>query len=480
MRVKTVATLGPSSSNIDTMREMVRHGVRIFRLNFSHSNAATFKPIVDIIRQLEAELNKPLTAMGDLCGPKVRIGEVEGSPKAIPKGCTILLGLPTERAFAPTEVDGRDVCAFTSLDIPELLLGLEPGMPVSLSDGMLQFTVTDVLKPDALYAMRAETDGLLTSNKGIAFPGKFHPMPALTDKDIKDLHEGLDIGIDAVALSFVQSHTDIDDLLDQIAKHGRKVAVVAKLERKNALDDLDAILARVDAVMVARGDLGLECPMSELPVIQKRILRAARHAQKAAIVATQMLLSMVDNPLPTRAETTDVANAILDGADCVMLSEETAIGKDPVRVVSFIESIAESAEAYYLERIQGPFAPKREKNLAKHMAFAATMLAEQSDSRAIVCHSTSGSTARLMSSRRAAPPVYALTPDERVVRALNFFWGVHPRSSDVSIERHMDRVESFVQQSQEFQTGDKVILTSGQPTPGQQDQYTNSLKIYHK
>ena len=480
MRVKTVATLGPASANKETMREMVRHGVRIFRLNFSHSNAESFKPVVAIIRELEAEFGKPLTAMGDLCGPKVRIGEVEGSPKQIPKGCVILLCLPEERDFAPVQVDGQDVCALTTLDMPELLDGLEPGMPVSLSDGMLQFSVEKVLQPGRLYVLRAQNDGLLTSNKGIAFPGKFHPMPAMTDKDRKDLKEGLGIGLDAVALSFVQSHKDIDDLRAEIDKHGGRIAVVAKLERKNALDDLDAILERVDAVMVARGDLGLECPMSELPVIQKRILRAARHAQKAAIVATQMLLSMVENPLPTRAETTDVANAILDGADCVMLSEETAIGKDPIRVVSFIESIAASAEDYYLERIQGPFAPKRGKHLAKHMAYAATLIAENADAKAIVCHSSSGATARLLSSCRPTLPTYALTPHQGVVRALNFFWGMHPRLVPADNPHHMVRVEDFVNGCDDFAKGDKVVLTSGQPTPGQQDQYTNTIKIFDK
>jgi pyruvate kinase len=345
MRVKVVATLGPASMDYEKMKAMVGHGVRIFRLNFSHSDAGFFAPVVKMIRELENELDLPLTVMGDLCGPKIRIGEIENSPRQVFKGSVVRLGLPGENR------GGTDQ-PFISLDMPELLKGLEPGMPVSLSDGMLQFRVVRTIAQDRLYELEAANSGILSSHKGIAFPGKFHPMPALTAKDRRDLHEGIDIGIDAVALSFVQSVEDVTDLKGEIARHGTWIPVVSKLERKNALDDLDAILAASDAIMVARGDLGLECPLSELPVIQKRILRACRHAQKGSIVATQMLLSMVKNPIPTRAESTDVANAILDGADCVMLSEETAIGDYPVEAVRFISEIAHNAEDYYLERLQ--------------------------------------------------------------------------------------------------------------------------------
>jgi pyruvate kinase len=473
MRVKVVATLGPASMDYEKMKAMVGHGVRIFRLNFSHSDAGFFAPVVKMIRELENELHLPLTVMGDLCGPKIRIGEIKNSPRQVFKGSVVRLGLPDE------DRGGTDQ-PFISLDMPELLKGLEPGMPVSLSDGMLQFRVVRTLAQDRLYELEAANSGILSSHKGIAFPGKFHPMPALTAKDRKDLHEGIDIGIDAVALSFVQSVEDVTDLKGEIARHGTWIPVVSKLERKNALDDLDAILAASDAIMVARGDLGLECPLSELPVIQKRILRACRHAQKGSIVATQMLLSMVKNPIPTRAESTDVANAILDGADCVMLSEETAIGDYPLDAVRFISEIAHNAEDYYLERLQAPYAPKKEKNPGKYLAYAAALLADNAESRALVCHSTSGNTARLFSSRRPAQPIYALTPDERVIRYLNFFWGVRPRRSDERYADHLERVEHFVENSDLFKPGDNVVLTSGQPTPGQMETHTNQIKIFYK
>ncbi|MBF0480545.1 MAG: pyruvate kinase [Desulfovibrionaceae bacterium] len=473
MRTKIVATLGPASINKQMMRDMAENGVRIFRLNFSHADAAYFVPIMKIIRELEEELARPLTAMADLCGPKIRIGEVKDSPRQVNKGEIILLGLEGQEPSQAEE-------AFIGIEIPELLVGLQVGMPVNLSDGLLQFKVVQVVKADKLYALEVQNAGFLSSHKGIAFPGKHHAMPALTAKDIKDLHEGLDIGVDAVALSFVQGPEDVAQIKGEIKKHGVWVPVCSKLERQNAVDRLDEILALSDVIMVARGDLGLECPLPELPIIQKRIIRACRHAQKPCIVATQMLLSMVKHPIPTRAETTDVANAILDGADCMMLSEETAVGDYPLQAVKVMQDIATQAEEYYLERIQGPYAPKKEKNPAKYLAYAATLLADNAESAAIVSHSTSGTTARILSSRRPNHPVFALTPDPRVMRYLNFVWGVEPRLLEATSGGHLERIENYVQQSKEFQFGESVVLTCGQPTPGQKDIQTNEVKLYYK
>ncbi|GAB6035580.1 pyruvate kinase [Fundidesulfovibrio butyratiphilus] len=474
MHTKIIATLGPASMNHACMTDLALAGARIFRLNFSHSDAASFEPAIRDIRRIESELGVRLTALGDLCGPKIRIGEVAGSPRPIRKGESLLLGLPDDQSAQ----DGA--MPFISLDIPELLAGLGSGMSVNLSDGLLQFKVTRVVKKDRLFEMEAQNAGALSSRKGIAFPGKHHPMPALTPKDLKDLHEGLDIGLDAVALSFVQDAQDVRHIKSEIARHGRLVPVVAKLERQNAVDRLDEILALSDVVMVARGDLGLECPIPELPIIQKKIIRACRHAQKPAIVATQMLLSMVKNPIPTRAESTDVANAILDGADCVMLSEETAVGDYPVEAVRVMREISENAVGYYLERLQGPYAPKREKNPAKYLAYAACILADNAQSVALVSHSTSGLTARLLSSRRPELPIYALTTDERVIHSMNFVWGVLPRLIEPSADSHLDRVEAFVDSCPDFEPGQSVVITAGQPTPGQSTPHTNAIKLYTK
>jgi pyruvate kinase len=385
----------------------------------------------------------------------------------------VFLGLPEEADRAGDEV-------YVPLGVPEMLHGLDKGMSVYLSDGMLQFLVVEVVEPNRLFVLEAQNSGLLSSNKGIAFPGKYHAMPALTDKDRKDLHEALDIGVDALALSFVQERKDVEDLRKEIEAHGTWVPIVAKLERKNAVDNLEDILEVADVIMVARGDLGLECSLVTLPVIQKRILRACRHAQKAAIVATQMLLSMVKNPIPTRAETTDVANAVLDGADCLMLSEETAVGSHPVEVVRLLRGIANHSEEYYLERVQGPYAPRKHSSPAKFMAYAACLVAESMGSEALVAHSTSGLTSRFLSSRRPAQPIYALTPKPAVVRHMNFFWGVQPRLVETAIKSHDERAADFVQNCPDFSHGRSVVLTAGQPTPGQETMYTNTIKVYHK
>lgn len=472
MTTKIIATLGPASMSRESIKALALAGASIFRLNFSHSVAADFEPVIKIIRDVESELGKPLTALGDLCGPKTRIGEIENAPRQVDKGQILRLGLPGENP-------GHEGL-FVPLDVPALLAGLAPGMPVNLSDGMLQFTVTRTIKQDRLYEMEALNAGVLSSRKGIAFPGKHHALPALTEKDIKDLHEGLEIGLNAVAISFVQNGDDIRHIKNEIKKHDVWVPVVAKLERQNAVDNLNEILALTDVVMVARGDLGTECPIAELPIIQKKIIRACRHAQKPAIVATQMLLSMVKNPIPTRAESTDVANAIMDGADCVMLSEETAVGDFPVKAVEYMREISDNAVDYYLERIQGPYAPKREKNPAKYLAYAACILADNAESKALVSHSLSGATARLLSSRRPNLPIYALTPDERVIHYMNFVWGVQPRIIEATNESHMKRAEKFVAECEEFKHGESVAITAGQPTPGQTERFTNQIKLYYK
>lgn len=475
MTTKIIATLGPASMSRESIKALALAGASIFRLNFSHSVAADFEPIIKIIREVESEIGRPLTALGDLCGPKTRIGEIANAPRQVDKGEILLLGLPDE---VPGDLGDR---AFVPLDVPGLLSGLAPGMPVNLSDGMLQFTVTRTVKSDRLFEMQAHNAGMLSSRKGIAFPGKHHALPALTEKDIKDLHEGLDIGLNAVAISFVQNADDIRHIKGEIKKHDVWIPVVAKLERQNAVDHLDEILALTDVVMVARGDLGTECPIAMLPIIQKKIIRACRHAQKPAIVATQMLLSMVKNPIPTRAESTDVANAIMDGADCVMLSEETAVGDFPVEAVSYMREISTNAVSYYLQRIDGPYAPKKNvKNPAKYLAYSACILADNAESRALVSHSLSGATARLISSRRPNLPIYALTPDERVIHHMNFVWGVTPRLIPVTDESHMKRAEHFVAQSPEFDAGESVVITAGQPTPGQTERFTNQIKLYYK
>ncbi|MCF8104770.1 MAG: pyruvate kinase [Desulfohalobiaceae bacterium] len=473
MHIKTVATLGPSCSGPEIMRGMVESGVRIFRLNFSHARPHEFQESITLIRAIEQDLEIPLTIMGDLSGPKIRIDELTKSPLEIDKGQDLFLGLQETR-------DRVQEGTFVGLSFPSLLQGLSPETEVVFSDGLLRCVVREVLIQDRLFRLEALTQGILSSNKGILFPGKAISLETVTPKDRKDLEQGLQMDIDCFALSFVRSKDDLLTLKSAMRQAGREVPVIAKLERGEAVQAIDSILEEADAVMVARGDLGLDCPMEQLPVTQKKLIRACRHAQKPAIVATQMLLSMVKSPMPTRAEATDVANAIYDGADCVMLSEETAVGSYPLEAVRFIQKIARETEPYYLERIAGPYPPKKGKNPGKYLAYSACLLADNTESKGLVCHSTTGLTARYISSRRPVQPIYALSPNKDVGKLLNFNWGVKPVFFDPPILNHMDRVEHFVQNSSLFEPGDCLTLTSGQPTPGQQKAQTNQIKIYYK
>lgn len=292
--------------------------------------------------------------------------------------------------------------------------------------------------------------------------------------------DGLALGVDAVALSFVQSPEDIREAKSIIRSHSdRDIPVIAKLERRNAVDRLDAILKEVDIVMVARGDLGIECPLPELPAMQKRIIRACNRAAKPVIVATQMLLSMVSSPSPTRAETTDVANAVLDGADCVMLSEETAMGNYPVETVQFMSEIASKAEELMAEtrRIAEP----ENDGTAEFLAYAACLLAQKANAKSIVAHSLSGTSARLLSARRPVQTIHALTPDVTSLKALNFSWGVLPHQVGNDNVGHLARAERFIASSSLFGLGEDVVITAGQPTSSSpQPRGTNLVKIYRK
>ena len=477
MKTKIVATIGPASSSPEILAGLINAGVRIFRLNFSHGDSSAFVGLIDTIRSLERELAVPITIMQDLSGPKIRIGILPGEG-ALPlqEGDHLLLGPEAHRAMAGERHPGFPYVPF---DHQAILSQLEAGDRLVLADGSLQFKVAEAL-PDQLFLLEAQNSGLITSRKGLALPGKSVRVPALTEKDKKDLADGLRLGVDAVAISYVQSPEDIQEARAIIREHGRDIPIVAKLERRNAVDRLNAILQETDIVMVARGDLGVECPLPELPAMQKRIIRACNQAAKPVIVATQMLLSMVSNPAPTRAETTDVANAVLDGADCVMLSEETAMGAYPVETVRVMGEIVTQAETLLTETAHLS-APDAEKDTAAFLAYAACLLADKAPARAIVAHSNSGASARVLAARRPAQPVHALTPNPGTVKTLNFSWGVQPHQVDNDGEGHLLRAERFINESASFAPGDALVITAGQPTLSSPSSgSTNLVKMYCK
>lgn len=469
MKTKIIATIGPASDSPERLKELVNAGVSVFRLNFSHGDCSQFTGIIDDIRKIEKEVGKPITIMQDLSGPKIRIGELE-HPIEFQPGDIGMLG--------PERPDKAPDMPFIPFDNEGVLNSLEEGDRVVLADGSLQLSVMEKWE-NSVFVLEAQSSGIVTSRKGLALPGKSVKVPALTSKDKKDLVDGLALGVDAVALSYVQTPEDILDAKEIIRQQGKNIPVVAKLERQNAVDRLEDILEVVDIVMVARGDLGIECPLPELPGIQKRIIQACNRAAKPVIVATQMLLSMVHSPSPTRAETTDVANAVLDGADCVMLSEETAMGEYPVETVRFMNWITSEAEKLLAEN-NSRFNTPNEEEASEFLSYSACLLAEKTDSVALVAHSMSGAAGRALSARRPRQPIYVVTPDETSVRPLNFSWGVIPVQIENTPKGHLERAEDFIDGFENFSKGDSMVITAGQPHPGEESQGTNLVKIYRK
>ncbi|MEG2172577.1 MAG: pyruvate kinase [Desulfovibrionaceae bacterium] len=471
MRTKIVATVGPASSAKETLKALAQAGVSIFRLNFSHGDASLFVDIIRHIREIEHELALPLTIMQDLSGPKIRLGVLPEKSITVIKGMRLVLG-PSDRHLSDVP--------YLPFDHDVILESLNPGDRMVLADGGLQFNVVG-RRPDDLVELEAHNSGIVTSRKGLALPGKATRVPALTAKDKIDLAAGLILGVDAVAISYVQTADDVKEAKSIILAANKNIPVVVKLERQGAVDQLDEILHEADIVMVARGDLGVECPLPMLPALQKRIIKACNRASKPVIVATQMLLSMMNSPSPTRAETTDVANAVLDGADCVMLSEETAMGNFPVETVAYMREITNQAEILLLENRQ-LVEPDQDKGIPEFLAYSACLLADKCRAKAIVSHSMSGSSARQISSRRPPQRIYALTPEPESVKALNFSWGVIPIPIIGAANKlsHVERAEHFIAENNDFAPDERIVITAGQPKKGDQPRGTNLVKIYWK
>ncbi len=468
MRTKIVATLGPASQSIETIEKLVLAGVRVFRLNFSHGDIAFFTALVQNIRAIEKKLSIPLTIMQDLSGPKIRIGILPNDTLNVVENDILLL--------AP-QTSNDDECPCLPFDNMPILDSLEVDDKLVLADGGLQFIVTEKVK-ERRFKLKALGSGLITSKKGLALPGKAIVLPAITEKDKADLKTGIELGVDAVALSFVQTAEDVRQMRSLLKEYGKNLPIVSKLERQNAVENLEEILEVTDVVMVARGDLGVECPLPELPGMQKHIIEMCNAAGKPVIVATQMLLSMVNNPAPTRAETTDVANAVLDGADCVMLSEETAMGHYPVETVQYMKNITDEAEKVLLKRHE---VREPKGSTSEFLAYAACLLALKANSKYIVAHSLSGSAARLLSACRPAQEIFALTPNSQTLHDLNFAWGVIPSYTieDPDIG-HLSRAQHFIATNSIFKEGEDVVITAGQPSPSQPPRGTNLVKIYRK
>lgn len=414
-RTKIVATLGPASWEADTLRALIEAGVDVLRINGSHADAATIRRLVARGRRASAEADRPVAVLLDLQGPKIRTGHVD-EPLDLPDGSLLTVVMSEDYEAQGTRV---------GTTWPEMADDVTVGDLVLFADGALMGHVEAVHRErtPAEVDIRMDHGGRLGSHKGINLPGVATSVPSMTDKDQADLEVGLEVGVDFVALSFVRRGDDVRDLQRRMDALGRRVPIIAKIEKPQALDALDDILDAADGVMVARGDLGVEVPIETVPVHQKTIIAAAARKGRLVITATQMLDSMERNPRPTRAETTDVANAIFDGTDAVMLSGETSVGDYPIDAVRTMDAIARHAEASRF------FRPTRVADLppmtgAAGAACRAAAQAVLEEPRPLMVFSWSGSTARYLSRLRPRAPIYAMSPNPPVVDQLALAWGV--------------------------------------------------------
>ncbi len=415
-RAKIVATLGPASSDEETFRQLVRAGLDVARLNFSHGSHEQKSELIAMVRKIAKEEDKPICILADLQGPKIRTGTlVDHKPVLLKAGDTLTI--------TPEKIEGtaqRVSTVFTTL-----AENLKPGDQVLLSDGLIELRVIELKGADVVTEII--NGGMLGEKKGINLPGVAIKVPALTPKDEEDLEFALKAGADTIAVSFVQTADDVRYVKSRIAALGYDAWVIAKLEKPQAIDHLDSILEASDAIMVARGDLGVEVPPEKVPAIQKHIIRRANEYLKPVITATQMLESMIENPRPTRAEASDVANAIYDGTDAVMLSAESAAGKYPVESIAMMAKIILESEAQM--SLEPHFAPTRtRKSLTVPETICECMAhsAQDLDLAAIAIFTESGNTARLLSKYRPEAPIFALSPFEHVVHRAMLLWGTYP------------------------------------------------------
>lgn len=462
-KVRILATLGPSSHSPEMIRALYEAGADVFRINMSHGTQAGHAEVINRIRDLEAVIGRPTTILVDLQGPKLRVGSFAEGPVELKNGQTFVLDLD------PTPGDANRV----HLPHRELFEALAPGQRLLLDDGKIRLETLSVT-PQRIET-KVIVGGRLSNNKGVNVPDAVIPLAALTEKDRSDLAFALDMGVDWIALSFVQRPEDVAEARKLI---GGRAGVLAKIEKPAAVQRLDEIIELSDAVMVARGDLGVEAPIAEVPSLQKQIVAAARAKGKMVVVATQMLESMIQSPTPTRAEVSDVANAIYDGADAVMLSAESAAGSYPVEAVSMMDEIAAQVESDTTYRARVHFSETRpEATTADAISAAAEMAALSLGAKAICCFTTSGSTALRAARERPSVPILVLTPSLETARRLGLVWGLFAiRTRDVtSFEEMVGKSKRMALRSQLTVGGDQIILMAGYPfgTPGS----TNVLHI---
>jgi len=463
-RAKIVATLGPATSSYENIRAIIDAGVDVARMNLSHGSYDVHEEVYANVRKAADDAGKPVAVLVDLQGPKIRLGKFADGPYDLAVGD--IFKITTEDVVGTKELSGT-----TFKGLPQ---DVSPGDFLLIDDGKVKVEVVET--DGVVVTTKVVVGGPVSNNKGINLPGVAVNVPALSEKDEADLRWGLRLGADIIALSFVRNADDVTRVHEIMAEEGRKVPVVAKIEKPQAVDHLEAIIDAFDAIMVARGDLGVELPLEAVPIVQKRAVELARRMAKPVIVATQMLESMISSPVPTRAETSDVANAVLDGADAVMLSGETSVGEYPAITVATMAKIIESTEEHGLERIAELGTKPRTQGGA--LTLAAAEVADFVGAKFVCVFTESGDSARRMSRLRVKIPMLAFTPDQAIRRRMSLTWGVE--SFLVDRVTHTDamyhQVDDILLGKGLAEVGDKVVVISGSP-PGISGS-TNDLRVH--
>jgi len=463
-RTKIIATIGPASNNQQMIRSLLQAGMNVARLNFSHGSYEDHAKVISYLREVSDEIDMPVTLLQDLQGPKIRVGKLPGDQLLLEKGMLVSV-IPME--------DYKGQADVIPVDYPHAAEEASEGMSILLDDGLLSLDITGI-NGNALIC-KVVDGGVLKSRKGVNFPNLKLKLPSLTEKDKQDLMFGLEHGVDWVSLSFVRSAQDMTGLRDFIKNAGYNKPLIAKIEKPQAIDHLDQIIAVSDGIMVARGDLGVEMSPEKVPLLQKHIIEQCNRMSKPVITATQMLESMIHEPRPTRAEANDVANAIIDGTDCIMLSGESAVGEYPVQAVEMMNRIACEVE----EKIEFRTYPSMEHSEIGAICEAVNRIEKIVKVSGIAVLTASGRSAKFIASGRPKAPIYAMTTNLVVYHGLNLLWGIHPiliREQCETFDEMVGIAEKSLKVHQAMGKGEKIIVIAGIPPniPGG----TNCLKIH--
>jgi pyruvate kinase len=464
-KTKIICTIGPASNSHKILKELAEAGMDVVRLNFSHGTHKEHLEVIRSIRRISAELNKPIGILQDLAGPTMRIGKVK-------EGVVLKEGFVF--TLTTKEIEGDENTAFISYK--QLPKEVKPGEPIFIDDGRIKLRV--IRHDMGNIVCQVVRGGKLKSDKGVNLPQTKLSISSITQKDIDDLNFGIEEGVDLISLSFVREVDDIKNLRKLLKEKNVDIPIIAKIEKKEAVENIDKIIKSADGIMVARGDLGIETSLAKVPLVQKKAILEANLFGKPVITATQMLESMVDEDIPTRAEVTDIANAIFDSTDALMLSEETAIGKYPVECVKKMVEIAVEAEnSLEYEAILKDKMELRRISTTEAIGYAVAQMAMDLGASAIITCTHSGMTARMIAKYRPSAPIIAVSPSIETVRQLTLSWGVYPVKSD-KFDNTDDMMEMAIERAKStgiFRSGDKVVITGGVPVGGPDT--TNFLRV---